>query len=98
MNGYASPRPYAHPVRTWAVAFLFVAVGFLVFFADLLGWPAAPYLWLGVLELAFGVSLMSLVFVVARAHNPVALRMGLGLLALFLTLFVANLALWAIHS
>jgi hypothetical protein len=98
MNGYALPRPYAHPVRTWAFAFLFVAAGFLAFAVDILGWPTAPYLWLGLLELALGAVLMSLVFVVARAHNPWALRIGLILLSAFVILFLVDVALIAAPS
>jgi len=93
MNGYALPRPYAHPVRTWAFAFLFVAAGFLGFVGNIVDWPSAPYLGLGVVELALGAILMSLVFVVAKAHNPLALRVGVGLLTVFVMLFLVNAAL-----
>jgi len=60
---------------------------------DLLVATGASYLWLGLLDLALGVGVAASVVAVTGGHRPLVVRAGVGLLALFILVFAANLIL-----
>jgi len=95
MNGYAVARKEPYWSRAWTVGGTILGVGTLAVLIDLLSGSAFPQLWLGILDLALGVGVAASVLAVTGAHRPVVFRVGVGLLVLFVLVFLANLLLVA---
>ena len=98
MNGYAVARNEPYWSRAWTIGGTAVGAGVLAIFLDLLGGSAFPQLWLGVLDFVLGLGVAALVLTVTAGHRPVALRIGVGLLVLFVSVFFANLLLVAVPA
>jgi len=84
--------------RAWAFGAMFVLLGILSVVLDYLGWPTSPHIWLGFLDLFLGLGVATLAVIVARGHNPAALRIGVVFLAAFVVVFFASLFLVALHA
>jgi len=84
--------------RAWTIGGTVVGAGALAVLLDLLARPALSVLWLGILDLVLGLGVAALVLAVTAGHRPVALRVGVGLLVLFVMVFLANLLLVAIPA
>jgi len=93
MNGFEAGRREPYWSRAWTIGGAIVGAGALAVLLDLVVGSASSHLWLGLLDLALGISVAASVLAVTGAHRPFVFRAGLGLLVLFVLVFLANLIL-----
>jgi len=95
MNGYAVARNEPYWSRAWTIGGTFVGAGTVAVLLDLLARPTGSPLWLGLLDLALGVGVATSVLAVTSRHRPLVFRAGVGMVVLFVLVFLANLVLLA---
>jgi len=98
MNGYAVARNGPYWSRAWTIGGTFVGAGALAVLLDLVARPAGSPLWLGVLDLALGFGVATSVLAVTGKHRPVVFRAGVGMLVLFVLVFLLNVVLLSLPT
>ncbi len=98
MNLTAQSRTGPFWARAWTLSGIFVGAGALAVALDLAAGSVTPRLWWGLSDLGLGVAVAGVVLAVTGGHRPVLFRVGIGLLVLFVALFLGNLLLLALSS